>query len=57
VVLFAASTRQPVLHHRRRSSALRATEIGADLLLKATKVNGVYDADPVKVRPPSVMTA
>ncbi|KLJ01667.1 UMP kinase [Luteimonas sp. FCS-9] len=30
-------------------AALRAIEIGADLLLKATKVDGVYDADPKKV--------
>ena len=31
------------------AAALRAVEIGADLLLKATKVDGVYTADPVKV--------
>lgn len=30
------------------AAALRATEIGADVLLKATKVNGVYDKDPMK---------
>jgi len=30
-------------------AALRAIEIGADLLLKATKVDGVYAADPKKV--------
>src|SRR3546814_19378229 len=29
-------------------AALRASEIGADLLLKATKVDGVYDSDPKK---------
>src|SRR3546814_16482165 len=29
-------------------AALRASEIGADLLLKATKVDGVYDSDPQK---------
>ncbi len=29
-------------------AALRASELGADLLIKATKVDGVYDADPVK---------
>ena len=28
-------------------SALRAAEIGADVLFKATKVDGVYDSDPV----------
>jgi len=31
------------------AAALRATEIGADILIKATKVNGVYSADPKKV--------
>ena len=31
------------------AAALRAVEIGAEVLLKATKVDGVYDADPVKV--------
>ncbi len=31
------------------AAALRANELGADILLKATKVDGVYDADPVKI--------
>ena len=30
------------------TAALRATEIGADVLLKATKVDGIYSADPMK---------
>jgi uridylate kinase len=30
------------------AAALRAMEIGADVVIKATKVDGVYDADPVK---------
>ncbi len=30
------------------TAALRATEIEADVLMKATKVDGIYDADPVK---------
>jgi uridylate kinase len=30
------------------AASLRAIEIGADVLLKATKVDGVYEADPVK---------
>jgi uridylate kinase len=30
------------------AAALRAVEIGADVLIKATKVDGVYDSDPVK---------
>jgi uridylate kinase len=48
VVLFAAGTGSPFFTTD-TAAALRATEIGADLLLKATKVDGVYDADPVKV--------
>jgi len=39
--------RQPVLHHRPRP-ALRAVEVGARAILKATKVDGVYSADPFK---------
>ena len=35
--------RQSVLHHR-HGRELRAIEINADMLLKATKVDGVYDA-------------
>ena len=31
-----------------RSASLRGLEIGAELVLKATKVDGVYDRDPVK---------
>jgi uridylate kinase len=30
------------------AAALRASEIGADLLLKATKVDGIYDKDPLQ---------
>jgi uridylate kinase len=39
--------RQPLLHHRhgRRPAGI---EIGADVVLKATKVDGVYSADPQK---------
>ncbi len=40
--------RQPVLHHRHRSVAARASRSTPTLLMKATKVNGVYTADPVK---------
>jgi len=36
--------------------ALRAAEIGADAVLKATKVNGVYDADPVTDPEASLLT-
>jgi len=37
--------RQPVLHDR-PAGALRAVEIGADVIVKATKVDGIYSADP-----------
>ena len=47
VVIFAAGTGSP--HFTTDSAAaLRAREIYADLLMKATKVSGVYDRDPVK---------
>jgi uridylate kinase len=47
VVIFAAGTGNPFFTTDTAAS-LRAIEIGADLLIKATKVNGVYDDDPVK---------
>lgn len=47
VVIFAAGTGNPFFTTD-SAAALRAIEIGADLLLKATKVDGVYTADPVK---------
>jgi uridylate kinase len=47
VILFAAGTGNPFFTTDSAAS-LRAIEIGADLLLKATKVDGVYDADPKK---------
>jgi uridylate kinase len=46
VVIFAAGTGNPFFTTDTAAS-LRAIEIDADLLLKATKVNGVYSADPV----------
>ncbi|NYZ62602.1 UMP kinase [Luteimonas deserti] len=46
--IFAAGTGNPFFTTD-SGAALRAIEIGADLLLKATKVDGVYDADPKKV--------
>ena len=45
VVVFAAGTGNPFFTTDSAAS-LRATEINADLMLKATKVDGVYDADP-----------
>ena len=47
IVIFAAGTGNPFFTTD-SAAALRATEIGAELLLKATKVDGVYDVDPVK---------
>jgi uridylate kinase len=46
VVIFAAGTGNPFFTTDSAAS-LRAVEIGADLLIKATKVDGVYSADPV----------
>jgi uridylate kinase len=47
VIIFAAGTGNPFFTTDSAAS-LRAVEIGADMLIKATKVNGVYSADPVK---------
>jgi uridylate kinase len=47
VVIFAAGTGNP-LFTTDTAAALRATEIGAEVVLKATKVAGVYDKDPRK---------
>ena len=46
VVIFAAGTGNPFFTTDSAAS-LRAIEIGADIMLKATKVDGVYTADPV----------
>jgi len=46
VVIFAAGTGNPYFSTD-TAAALRAMEIGASLLLKGTKVDGIYDADPV----------
>ena len=47
VTIFAAGTGNPFFTTDTAAS-LRAIEIGADVLIKATKVDGVYSADPVK---------
>ena len=46
VVIFAGGTGNPYFSTDTAAS-LRAIEIGADVILKATKVDGVYDADPL----------
>ncbi len=48
VVIFGAGTGNPFFTTD-TAAALRASEMGCDVLLKGTKVDGVYDADPVKV--------
>jgi uridylate kinase len=57
VTIFAAGTGNPFFTTDTAAS-LRAIEVGADVLIKATKVDGVYSADPVKdpkaVRYPSL---
>ncbi len=47
IVIFAGGTGNPHFTTD-TAAALRAVEIGADVLLKATKVDGVYDKDPVE---------
>jgi len=48
VVIFVAGTGNPYFTTD-TAAALRAVEIGAKVLMKATKVDGVYDADPMTV--------
>jgi uridylate kinase len=47
IVIFAGGTGNPYFTTD-TAAVLRAVEIDADVILKATKVNGVYDKDPVK---------
>jgi uridylate kinase len=47
VVIFAAGTGNPYFSTD-TTAALRASEIGADVIFKATKVDGIYDSDPKK---------
>ncbi len=53
IVIFAGGTGNPYFSTD-TAAALRALEIGAEAILKATKVEGVYDRDPVKF-PEAVM--
>ncbi|MBM3249928.1 MAG: UMP kinase [Candidatus Omnitrophica bacterium] len=48
-VIFVAGTGNPYFTTD-TAAALRAVEIGANVILKATKVDGVYSADPLKVK-------
>ncbi|MBS1248482.1 MAG: Uridylate kinase [Chloroflexi bacterium] len=47
VVIFGAGTGNPFFSTD-TAAALRAVEIGAEILIKATKVDGVYDSDPLE---------
>lgn len=47
VVIFGGGTGNPYFSTD-TAAALRATEIGAEIVIKATKVDGVYDSDPAK---------
>jgi uridylate kinase len=47
VVIFGGGTGNPYFSTD-TAAALRATEIGADIVIKATKVDGVYDSDPME---------
>ena len=47
MVIFAAGTGSPFFTTD-TAAALRAAEIGGEMVLKATKVDGVYDCDPVE---------
>jgi uridylate kinase len=47
VVIFGGGTGNPYFSTD-TAAALRANEIGAEVILKATKVDGIYDSDPMK---------
>lgn len=49
IVIFVAGTGNPYFTTD-TAAALRAMEISADVILKATKVDGVYSADPLKIK-------
>jgi uridylate kinase len=49
IVIFAGGTGNPYFSTD-TAAALRAMEIKAEAVLKATKVDGIYDADPMKVK-------
>ena len=47
IVIFAAGTGNPFFSTD-TAAALRASELDCSLIIKATKVNGIYDSDPIK---------
>ena len=47
-MIFVAGTGNPYFSTD-TTAALRASEIGADIILKATKVDGIYDRDPKQI--------
>ena len=49
IIIFVAGTGNPYFTTD-TAAALRAMEINADAILKATRVDGVYSADPLKVK-------
>jgi len=55
VVIFAGGTGNPYFSTD-TTAALRATEVRADVILKATKVNGIYSADPVQFKDAKMFT-
>lgn len=55
IVIFAAGTGNPFFSTD-TTAALRASEINAEVVMKATSVDGVYDADPKKSPAPSDST-
>ena len=51
VVIFSAGTGNPYFSTD-TAAALRAMEIGAEVVIKATKVDGIYEADPKRIQTP-----
>ena len=56
VVIFGAGTEGSIFSTD-TAAALRATEIDAEVVIKATKVDGVYDADPKEESMPQNLTS
>jgi uridylate kinase len=56
IVIFVAGTGNPYFSTD-TTAALRASEISADIILKATKVDGIYDKDPHKFKDASKFSA